>query len=424
MIDSKRITEEFEATADLLERKKFPRERLAEVREALEAPRRAIAECDQRRADSNTAAKQIGALMREGKREEAEQAKQEAAARKADLQAAEEALAEAESRARALLLTVPNLPQPGAPVGHDGAANVTLRTVGYDPADYEGRDWKPHWEIGAEKDILDMERGAKISGAMFAIQKGRGARLLRALIDFARDLNAEHFTEMVVPHFVTTESFTGTGHLPKAADDAYAIERDDLWAIPTGEVPLTALHRDEILDGESLPRRYMTHTACFRRESGAAGKDTRGMQRLHEFHKLEMVAICRPETVEDEFKLLVGQAEKALQALGLPYRVLDLCTGDIPFSAARVYDLEVYAPGVDRWLEVSSVGIFTDFQARRGNIRFRDSGGKPQHPYFLNGSALATPRVWAAVLEHGLQPDGSIQIPEPLVRYCGFDRIY
>ncbi|MFW5883627.1 MAG: aminoacyl--tRNA ligase-related protein, partial [Verrucomicrobiota bacterium] len=175
---------------------------------------------------------------------------------------------------------------------------------------------------------------------------------------------------------------------------------------------------------ESLPRRYMTHTACFRRESGAAGKDTRGMQRLHEFHKLEMVAICRPETVEDEFKLLVGQAEKALQALGLPYRVLDLCTGDIPFSAARVYDLEVYAPGVDRWLEVSSVGIFTDFQARRGNIRFRDSGGKPQHPYFLNGSALATPRVWAAVLEHGLQPDGSIQIPEPLVRYCGFDRIY
>jgi seryl-tRNA synthetase len=218
---------------------------------------------------------------------------------------------------------------------------------------------------------------------------------------------------------VRSQVFEGTGHLPKFAEDAYNTTLDDLWLIPTGEVPLTGMHQGELFEADELPKRYMAYSVCFRREAGSAGKDTRGLQRLHEFHKVELVRICTPETVQDEFDALLADAERPLQLLELPYRVVDLAAGDLTFSSARIFDLEVYAPGVDRWLEVSSVGNFTDFQPRRGNIRYRVGAGQTRPPYYLNGSALATPRMWAAVIEHGQRQDGTVELPAPLVPYMG-----
>jgi seryl-tRNA synthetase len=258
---------------------------------------------------------------------------------------------------------------------------------------------------------------------MFALLRGQGAKLLRALVKFGLDLNAETYEEILPPHFVRSDVFTGTGHLPKFEMDADKLRDDDLWAIPTGEVPLMGLHRDEILAETELPKRYMAYTVCFRREAGSAGKDTRGMQRLHEFHKVEMLKLCTPEQVESEYQAMLADAERALRLLGLPYRVVDLSAGDLTFASSRIFDLEIYAPGVDRWLEASSVGSFTDFQARRGKIRFRRENGKVEFVHALNGSALATPRVWAAIIEHGQQPDGSVRVPEPLVAFMGTDAI-
>jgi seryl-tRNA synthetase len=276
--------------------------------------------------------------------------------------------------------------------------------------------------VAGELGIFDPERAAKLSGSGFSILRGDGARLLRALVSFGLDLHRPTYEELVVPHMVKRTTMVGTGHLPKFADDAYSTTPDDLWLVPTGEVPLTALHRDEILNPEDLPRRYMTYTSCFRREAGSAGKDTRGMQRLHEFHKVELVRLCLAENVEQEFAELLADAERTLLELGLPYRVVDLCTGDLTFSSARIFDLEVYAPGVDKWLEVASVGNFTDFQARRSNIRVRTTAGN--RPVFtLNASAMATPRVWAAIIEHGAQPDGRVKIPAALVPYIGKDTL-
>ncbi len=254
--------------------------------------------------------------------------------------------------------------------------------------------------------------------------RGQGSKLLRALIDMAFKLNEDKYVEFVIPTFVNSTTFTGTGHLPKFAEDAYGILNEDYWAVPTGEVPLTGMHRDEILPADTLPRRYMTYTSCFRREAGAAGKDTRGMQRLHEFHKVELVRICSPNDVKSEFESLLVDAVRPIELLKLPYRIVDLCAGDLTFSSQRIYDIEVYAPGVDKWLEVSSVGIFGDFQMRRSNVRFRRSPDqKPEFPYALNGSALATPRVWAAILEHYVQPDGTVLVPEVLRDFMGVERI-
>lgn len=315
-----------------------------------------------------------------------------------------------------LLLDLPNVPDPQAPVGDDESANVVVRHGG--PEAISRTDLRPHWDVAGELGILDPERAAKLSGSCFALLRGDGARLLRVLVSFGLDLHRPTYEELVVPHLVRRPIMVGTGHLPKFADDAYSTTLDDFWAIPTGEVPLTALHRDEILDPGDLPQRYMTYTSCFRREVGSAGKDTRGMQRLHEFHKVELVRLCLPDAVEQEFEELLADAERALQELQLPYRVVDLATGDLTFSSARIFDLEVYSPGVDRWLEVSSVGNFTDFQAHRSNIRFRTENGA--HPVCtLNGSGLATPRLWAAIVEHGQLPDGRIRVPKVLQPYLG-----
>ena len=271
----------------------------------------------------------------------------------------------------------------------------------------------PHWEIGEALQILDMERGARLAGSMFPLYRGPGARLLRALTAFAIDRHAPAYEEIRPPTVVLTETMTSTGHLPKFADDAYHLERDDLWLIPTAEVPLTSMHRGDILEESQLPLRFTAATACYRREAGSAGRDTRGLLRVHEFDKVELFAYTTPDDALEAQADILRRAESMLQELELPYRVLDLCCGDLGGSAARTFDLEAYAPGVDRWLEVSSVSWFRDYQARRANVRFRPAGGGPlQLVHTVNGSALAWPRIWAALVENGRQPDGTVLLPE------------
>ena len=276
----------------------------------------------------------------------------------------------------------------------------------------------PHWEAATALGILDNERAAKISGAMFTMPRGLGATLSRALCQLALDRNADAFEEIRPPTLVTTATLTATGQLPKFADDSYLIERDDLWCIPTAEVPLTSLAAGEILDEEDLPVRMMASTACYRREAGSAGRDTRGMLRSHEFDKVEVVAYATPEQAPAMLDELIARAESTIAALGLPYRIIEICTADLGQSHHRSFDIEVYAPGVDAWLEVSSISWFSDYQARRADVRYRPLGEKGTAiVHTLNGSALAVPRVWAAVIENNRQADGSIALPEVLWPY-------
>jgi seryl-tRNA synthetase len=279
----------------------------------------------------------------------------------------------------------------------------------------------PHWEIGDALGILDMERGARLAGSMFPLYRGAGARLVRALTAFALDRHADAYEEIRPPTVVLTETMTSTGHLPKFADDAYHVERDDLWLIPTAEVPLTSMHRGEILDEAQLPLRFTAATACYRREAGSAGRDTRGLLRVHEFDKVELFAYTTAEGGGEAQDDILGRAEAMLRDLGLMYRVLDLCCGDLGGSSARTFDLEAYAPGVDRWLEVSSVSWFRDYQARRAGVRYRAASGGAgvQLVHTVNGSALAWPRIWAALVETGRQPDGTVVLPECLGPYMG-----
>lgn len=424
MIDSDLLLRDFDETSRRLQRKRVDRSEIEEARDALLRRNALQVATEQLRAERKRRSKEVGQLMAAGRREEAEALKNDAGFDKDRLDAEEARLREAEADARDRLLRLPNLPDDAAPEGIDESANVVLRTVGYDAARFEARSWRPHWEVASELGIFDQERASKLSGSMFAALRGQGSKLLRGLVDLAFRLNEETYEEWVVPTLVNSATFTGTGHLPKFADDAYAVEGEDYWLIPTGEVPLTGMHRDEILAPSALPIRYMTHTSCFRKEAGAAGKDTRGMQRLHEFHKVELVRLCRPEEVQSEFEAMLADAIRPIELLGLPYRIVDLCAGDLTFSSRRVFDIEVYSPGVDKWLEVSSVGIFGDFQMRRANIRFRRGPDqRPEYPYALNGSAMATPRVWAAVLEHYQQEDGSVRIPEALRAFMGADQI-
>jgi seryl-tRNA synthetase len=277
----------------------------------------------------------------------------------------------------------------------------------------------PHWDVGAELGILDLERGAKLAGSMFPMFRGTGSRLLRALSAFALDHHADAYTEVRPPTLVRTDTMVSTGHLPKFSDEAYHVERDDLWAIPTAEVPLTSMHGGDILDEAALPLRLTAATACFRREAGAAGRDTRGLLRVHEFDKVELFAYATPEQADEVHRDMVGRVDGLLQALDLEYRVLDLCAGDLGASSARTFDFEVYAPGCDMWLEVSSVSWFRDYQARRANVRYKPGGGAPAFVHTLNGSALAWARIWAALVETGRRPDGSVALPEVLAPYLG-----
>lgn len=379
---------------------------------------------DDLRNQVKSLSKQVGTLRREGKVAEAEEAQAESRRVGAlEQELADRAAAVAEELHQ-VLLRIPNTPSPEAPDGAGDQDNPVIRIGGRDLGDFGGHQRIPHWELGTRYGILDNERAVKISGAMFTMQRKGGATLARALLSYALDRNAELYEEVRPPSLVTSETLTATGQLPKFADDAYHLERDDLWAIPTAEVPLTSIHRDEILDPAELPMRFMAATACYRREAGSAGRDTRGMLRTHEFDKVEIFAYATPEQAPGLLDEMVASVEASIASLGLAHRVIEICTGDMGQSHHRSFDVEVYAPGVDQWLEVSSVSWFSDYQARRGNIRYRPGGGGTAPVHTLNGSALAVPRVWAAIVETYHRADGGIDVPEVLLPYFrGSNRI-
>jgi len=380
--------------------------------------REITAERDTLRAEVNDLSKQVGALRRDKKNDEAEALMERSRAggeRERVLQSEFDTVQDALQQ---IMLRIPNLPHPDAPDGAGDHENPIVKGPINLPTTFGDHQRVPHWETATALGILDNERATKIAGAMFTMQRGLGATLARALCQFALDQNADAFEEIRPPSFVTTATLTATGHLPKFADDAYAIERDDLWAIPTAEVPLTSLHAGEVLDEAELPVRLMAYSPCYRREAGSAGRDTRGMLRAHEFDKVEILAIARPEDAPALLTELVGRAEALMAALELPYRIIEICTGDMGGSHHRSFDIEVYAPGCDAWLEVSSVSWFSDYQARRADIRFKRTGQKgTEIANTLNGSALAVPRVWAAICENHRQPDGSVRIPDVLLPY-------
>lgn len=324
-----------------------------------------------------------------------------------------------EEKLQRILLDLPNIPHDSVPVGEDAADNPVVRTWG-EPRDFKFAP-KPHWDLGEALDILDFERGGKVTGARFTFYKGPGARLERALINFMLDLHTtqHNYVEIFPPFMVNRDSMIGTGQLPKFADDMFKIEGLDYYLIPTAEVPVTNLYRNEILEGERLPILHCAYSACFRAEAGAAGRDTRGLIRMHQFNKVELVKFCRPEDSFEELEKLTRNAERVLQSLELPYRVVALCTGDLGFSAAKTYDLEVWLPSYQDYKEISSCSNFVDFQARRAGIRFRNARGKAQLVHTLNGSGLAIGRTVAAILENFQEPDGSVTIPEALRPYLG-----
>jgi len=368
------------------------------------------------KSERNRQSREIGALKKQGEDTAGAQASvRELGAR---IGALDEDERDVESRLDELLLAIPNVPDSSVPVGTDESANREVRRHG-EPKKL-GFEPKTHIELGEALGIFDFHRAAKMTGAGFPLFVGHGAKLERALIQYMLDLHiAEHgYKEISPPTVCNTGSMTGTGQLPKMADDMYHLPADDLWMIPTAEVPVTNYYREEIIEQE-LPIYLTAYTPCFRREAGAAGKDTRGLIRVHQFDKVEMVKFVEPETSYVELETLLGNAEEVLQRLGLSYRVIELCTGDISFAAAKCYDIELWAPGQNDWLEVSSCSNFEDFQARRARIRYRDKNGKTRFVHTLNGSGVALPRLVVAILENGQQADGTVLLPEAIVPYMG-----
>jgi seryl-tRNA synthetase len=383
----------------------------------LELERRTVIQAvEERKAARNTASQEVARRKKAG--EPADELIASGRALGEEIQRLENELATAEVELRDILLGLPNVTLPDVPAGGE-EANKVVRTWG-EPRPAESV--KPHWEIGEARGLIDLARGAKISGSGFIVFRGLGARLTRSLINFCIDVHVrEHgYEETWVPVVVNRASMTGTTQLPKFEEDMYALKDEDMFLVPTAEVPVTNLYRDEIVDASTLPRGFVAYTPCFRREAGAAGKDTRGLLRVHEFDKVEMVRYCTPEQGDEEHERMTRHAETLLERLGLPHRRVLLAAGDTGFGAARCYDLEVFAPGVGKWLEVSSCSTFVDFQARRANIRYRPAAGeKPRFIHTLNGSGLAFPRIIAAILEHYQQPDGSVTVPEVLQPYLG-----
>ncbi len=423
MLDIKRIREDVSGVKKALDKRdQAGLDQKIEKAILLDEKRReALAEVNTLKAKRNKTSKEIGTKMKDGL---------DTDDMVAEMRLLGDRVAELDSQVRGceseiseLLLQIPNIPHENVPSG-GVENNEILRTVG-SPKKFEFEP-KPHWELGESLDILDFPRGAKISGSGFPILKGEGARLQRCLIDFMIDLHtgSHGYSELRVPYLVTTESLTGTGQLPKFAEESYQSERDDLWLIPTAEVPVTNLHRGELLDWEELPICYTAYSPCFRREAGAAGADTRGLLRVHQFDKVELVRYVAPENTLDALDKITKEAEAILNSLGLTYRVIKLAGGDLGFSAEMTYDIEVWAPGVEQWLEVSSCSSFSDFQARRTDLRFRR--GKNQKPSFvhtLNGSALALPRLLVAIMETYQQADGTIEVPEVIQNRLGLSII-
>jgi len=387
----------------------------------LDERRRAVLQQAERlKAQRNQASEEVARRKRE--RVDAEKLITELKSVSDTIKALDRELSQLEEELEDHLLRFPNLPADDVPVG-DASANVVVRTHG------ERRSFafspKPHWELGERLGILDLPRGAKISGSGFPLFTGAGAKLVRALVNFMIDLHtAEHgYMEVAPPYLVNADTARGTGQLPTLAEDMY-VTSDGLYLIPTAEVPVTNLHRDEILSGDELPRGYVAYTPCFRREAGAAGKDTRGLIRVHQFDKVELVRFSAPEDSPAEHEKMLGHAEEVLRRLGIPYRVVLLASGDLGFASAKTYDLEVWAAGVETWLEASSASTFTDFQARRANIRYRPRpDAKPVFVHTLNASGVALPRTIIALLENNQEEDGSVRVPEALVPYLGIERL-
>jgi len=394
-----------------------PLDRLCSVDESW---RKLLVELEDLKAQRNRGSKEIGELFREGRKDEAETARAEMSRIGEEIKSRENVCREMETEIAELELHFPNLLDPSVPMGADESANIEIRRWGKIPE--FGFEAKAHWDIGPDLGILDFERAAKLSGARFAVLKGAGAALERALISFMLDLHTrEHgYTELLTPYLVNDASLYGTGQLPKFSEDLFHIEGFDLSLIPTAEVPVTNYHRDETLAEEELPLRYCAFTPCFRAEAGSYGKDVRGLIRQHQFHKVELVQLAKPEDSGKQLEELTSHAEKILQILQLPYRLVNLCSGDIGFSATRTYDLEVWLPGQNSYREISSCSLFGDFQARRAKLRYKPAeGGKSRLLHTLNGSGLAIGRTLVAVLENYQRANGSVEIPEVLRPYMG-----
>lgn len=388
---------------------------------ALDKSRReTIQAVEERKAARNAVSQQVGERKRAG--QPADDLQQQSRALGDEITRLDRELAEMESELSSIMLELPNITLDEVPSGGE-ENNVVVRSWGSPRLDARV---KPHWEVGSQLRLIDFERGAKISGSGFIVFRGQGARLVRALMNLMLDVHTREngYEETWVPVVVNRASMIGTSQLPKFEDDMYALKDEDAFLIPTAEVPVTNLYREEVLPESELPRGFAAYSPCFRREAGAAGKDTRGLLRVHEFDKVELVRYVTPETSAQEHELLTNHAENILKLLELPYRVVRLASGDTGFASAHTYDLEVYAPGVGKWLEVSSCSNFTDFQARRANIRYKPAeGGKPRFVHTLNGSGLAFPRVIASILEHHQQEDGSVLVPAALSTYLGAERL-
>lgn len=418
MIDYKLLLQDLPNCIQRLGNRGVSKEELMQLQEDLLKKNQTIKQVEVLRSQKNQLSKKIQEHIVKKEQDLARQVKQQVQNIKENLKIQESRLIQYDKQTQTSLLNIPNFPDKQAPIGQSSKDNKEILKSNFDPKIFDSKKMLPHYDLMESLDMMDQKRAGKITGSMFIILKNSGAKLIRSLISFAFDLFEQNYTELLVPSLVNSASLTGTGHLPKFAEEAYHIEKDDLWAIPTGEVPLTAFHRQEILDESSLPLNYMTYTPCFRREAGAAGQDNRGLQRLHEFHKLELVKFCKASQSQQALQDLLQDALKPIKLLQLPYRVLDLCTKDLSFSATRTYDIEVYAPGTKSWLEVSSISLFSDYQCRRSQIRYREKK-EILYPHSLNGSGLATPRVLAAILENGQQADGSIKLPKVLVKYMG-----
>ena len=380
-----------------------------------------LADVEQKKAKQNEISKKVPAMKKAG--ENTDEIFKEMKELSSEIKADDEKVREIDEQLRSFMLKIPNIPNESCPIGKDDTENSEMRKWGT-PREFDF-EFKAHWDIGTDLDILDFERGTKIAGTRFTVYKGLGARLERSVIQYFLNTHTDNgYTEIFPPYMVNRASMTGTGQLPKFEEDAYNVKNNDFFMIPTAEVPVTNLHRDEFLDGAQLPIKYCAYSACFRAEAGSAGRDTRGLIRQHQFNKVELVKFVKPQDSYDELESLTNNAEILLQGLGIPYRVVCLSTGDLGFSSAKTYDIEVWMPSYGRYVEISSCSNFEDYQARRANIRYKETAkDKAQFVHTLNGSGLAVGRTVAAILENFQNADGTVTVPEKLVPYMGTDII-
>lgn len=422
MLDVKRIRKNYEEVKERVEFRGKGDFGLSELKDIDEKRREILAEVEKMKSRQNTVSRQIPKLKKEGKDTSVIMAEMKKLS--SDIKTLDAKLDEIDEQYRIMLLSVPNTPNQKVPYGVDDSDNEVMRIVG-EPTKFDFEP-KAHWDIGEDLDILDFERAAKISGTRFTVYKGLGARLERAITNFMLDLHTidQSYVEILPPFMVNRKAMTGTGQLPKFEEDMFYVPQKDFFLIPTAEVPVTNLRGDEIMNEEELPLYYTAYTPCFRAEAGSAGRDTRGLIRQHQFNKVELVKFVKPENSYDELEKLTADAEAVLKILGIPYRVVRLCSGDLGFSSAMTYDIEVWMPSYGRYVEISSCSNFEDFQARRAGIRYRDSEtGKAEYVHTLNGSGLAVGRTTAAILENFQKEDGSVEIPEALRKYMGVDEI-